>query len=105
MSIAGTAADLASINRFADTLKFSRYNTEDETDKVPFTSVVTSLNRSEQSSAYEITIEYEPELFDNTVDITMVVPENKVTTRSTLGKPDLSDNDLFESSDNEGEEQ
>ena len=105
MQITGSASDLASINRFADTLKFSRYSTPDEKDKVPFSSVITTLNRNEEKSTYEIDVVYDPQLFDNSLEIKMVVPENKVTTRSTLGKPDLSNNDLFEESDNQDGEQ
>ncbi len=101
MVIAGSASDLASINRYADTLKFARYNTQDENDLVPFTSVLTTLSRNEESASYEIEVDFDLQLFDNTLDIVMVVPE-QVTTRSTLGKPDLSDQDdnsLFEEKD------
>ena len=103
MTISGSANDLASINRYADTLKFARYNTADEKDLTPFTSVITTLNRNEESASYELAVEFDPQLFDNTKEITMVVPE-KITTRSTLGKPNLSDqgdNALFD--DNQGE--
>ncbi len=98
MSLSGSASDLASINRYADTLKFARFNTQDTNGLVPFPSVVTSLSRSGNTASYTIDLTFDPLLFDNTQDIVMVVPE-QVTTRSTLGKPDLSDqgdNQLFE---------
>jgi hypothetical protein len=95
MVISGTANSLTSINTFADTLKFATYNLGEEKGLTPFTSVITTLNRKEEVVTYEIEVVFDSVLFDNTQKITLVVPD-QVTTRSTLGKPDLADNELFD---------
>lgn len=114
MTLEGGAPDLASINRFADTLKFSKFKAvtkvdPDDTDAeqpdvdeaeelVPFTEVATELSRSETSSSYTISFVFDPTLFNNTQIVKIIVPEI-VTTRSTQGKPDIgdqADNPLFE---------
>jgi hypothetical protein len=110
MTIEGTAPSLATINRYSDTLKFSTFNIAGNSElgidpvvgSKPFTNVVTELSRNEEQSSYKITMFFDENLFDNTQKITLVVPE-ATTTRSTLGKPNVSDNDdnaLFE--DNSG---
>jgi hypothetical protein len=110
MIIEGTAPSLALINRFSDTLKFSTFNIEGNSElgidpvkgSKPFTNVITELSRNEEQSSYKIALFFDENLFDNTQKIVLVVPE-ATTTRSTLGKPNISDNDdnsLFE--DNSG---
>lgn len=114
MLIEGIAPDLVSINRFADTLKFSKYKAvpkptddsqselsiEDAEELEPFSSVTTALLRSEDSSTYEINLVFDPVIYDNTQEVVLIIP-NIVTTRSTQGKPsisDQSDNPLFDNS-------
>lgn len=96
LEIAGAADTIADINQYVDTLKFATYKTEDIDDGKPFTDVVSDLSRSNDTASYNITMVFDPILFDNTVDVTIVVPE-QVTTRSVVGKPSLDDSELFES--------
>lgn len=120
ITIEGIAPDLASVNRFSDTLKFAKHKAvekasldseegqlslDEAEEQVPFTSVTTELSRSEDTASYEIRFAYDPVLFDNTYDVVLIIPQI-TTTRSTQGKPNLSDqtdNPLFESQPGEEE--
>lgn len=123
----GVSPDLASINRFSDTLKFSKFkavpkvdstdpdaeqaNVDEAEELVPFTNIATELSRSDtrsegERSTYQITLNFDKALFDNMQIVKLIVP-NIVTTRSTQGKPNISDqtdNPLFEnnSTDSDG---
>lgn len=126
LTIEGSAPDIASVNRYADTLKFAKFvavdaggesDLDQARDEVaslpiddasnrPFSEVSTDLSRSEESASYEIRLIFEPELFDNTKEVALIIPDS-VTTRSVIGRPNLgegegNDNPLFESV--EGEE-
>lgn len=95
LEITGSAESIAAINTYVDTLKFATYSTVDIKDEKPFSNVVTQLGRNAESANYTIKLNYVPVLFDNTIEVTITVP-NTVTTRSTLGLPTLgSDSDLF----------
>ncbi len=115
MTLEGSAPDLATINRFSDTVKFTKFkavpivdpdsdegveqqNIEDAEELVPFTDVKTELGRSEDSAGYTLRFTFDPLLFENQIEAQLIIP-NIVTTRSTLGKPDITDqgdNPLFE---------
>ena len=85
MTINGSADSLSSVNKFVDTLKFTVYKQEGETQKA-FTDVVLStFGRGDKSATYSITLTFNPVIFDNTQDVTISVPD-KVTTRSELEK-------------------
>lgn len=88
MEVTGSATDLASINTFADTLKFVTYTDGEVTDGKPFTNVVTDLSRNNENSSYSIKLQFDPILFDNKSDVVLVVP-NTITTRSVTGQPEL----------------
>lgn len=114
MTIDGGAKDLKTVNQFVDTLKFTDYEEtlpEDQgggkvTDKA-FSSVVMasfSLASSQQASntqpaSYQITLNFNPVIFDITKSVKLVVP-NQVTTRSVTERPDL-----FRSNENQEQEQ
>ncbi len=107
LTIGGTADSLAAINQYVDTIKFATYTTSDISGGVPFTDVLSRLNRSEDSASYEIQMTFDPFIFQNTVEVTLVVP-SQVTTRSVTERPSLDsqENSLFEneaSSDIENE--
>ncbi len=116
--IEGNAPSIASINRYADTLKFTGFTAvligddavptevtpttlkiEDLNDQnTAFKDVITELSRNESQASYSITLTFNPVLFDNTQTVTLSIPA-EVTTRSTLGKPTISstdENTLFE---------
>lgn len=108
--IEGLAPSLALINQYADTLKFSTVKVVDlspedgkpvpgtEQELKPFLEVLTELNRGEAGAYYVLRTTYDPIIFDNTKRVTLVVP-SIVTTRSTVNKPSISNEDtnpLFE---------
>lgn len=89
IEIMGSTKDLGSVNKFVDTLKFTKYTTGTDTDqKTPFTSVVlTTFARSDKGATYSITAKYDPELFnDKNTTVTLVVPKI-TTTRSETERP------------------
>jgi Tfp pilus assembly protein PilN len=86
LEITGTANNIASINKFADTLKFATYSSGDSSGKSPFTNVLTRLSRNAETANYSITLKFEPILFDNTAEVVIIIP-NTVTTRSTINQP------------------
>jgi Tfp pilus assembly protein PilN len=111
IKIEGIAPSIASVNRFTDTIKFATYTstsgTESQTvdatqasEKLPaFSEVTTELSRNEERATYEINATFDPVLFNNSQTVSLIIP-NTVTTRSTQGKPTISNTDenpLFDS--------
>ncbi len=101
MSVAGRADSLATVNKFADTLKFTKYTIgADTTEIASFTEVVTRLNRDIQGATYTLDFLFDPIIFDNTQDVALNVP-NIVSTRSETAKPGEAlprDEDVFDDS-------
>lgn len=93
MTINGSAGTLETINRFADTLKFTDFKEGDKTDKA-FSDVVLptfGVPKSNGRVAYGLKFSFNPIIFDNKVSVALIVP-NMITTRSVTEKP----TDLFE---------
>lgn len=89
MTISGSANSVTAINKFVDTLKFTTYKVDD-TEKSAFSSVVlNSFSPTPSSTNYSMSFKYEPVIFDSNNDIKLVVPANKITTRSETEKPGL----------------
>lgn len=87
MIFTGTAKDIEGINTFVDTLKFTTYRVGTEEAKKAFPEVVlSSFSRNEGTSNYQITVKYDPVIFDNTKEVDFIVPKT-VTTRSQTEKP------------------
>lgn len=86
ITVQGTADSIATINTYADTLKFATYDTESTKEAKPFTNVVTTLSRNEQSSSFTIIMTFDPIIFSGNEKVTLVVP-NITTTRSETEKP------------------
>ncbi len=93
MSFTGSAKDLSAVNKFVDTLKFTKFTTDtDQTLKPAFSSVVlTSFSRTDKGASYAVTLKYDPALLSaSNKTVTLVVP--KITsTRSETERP----TDLF----------
>lgn len=103
--IKGNGKDLATVNKFADTLKFTDYKVLGQTyTQLPkaFSSVVLSsysvLDRANNgnNASYELSFSFNPEIFANTgknddKSVELVVP-NIISTRSEVEKP----TDLFQ---------
>jgi len=118
ISVTGGSSSFSDINKFADTLKFARYTELDATpgeastfqqtaeydinDPRAFTNVLAQLSRNDDSATYILTMEYDPILFNNTKNIQLSVPENTITTRSIINRPNLNNNGLFEEVETDG---
>lgn len=103
-TITGTADALSSVNKYVDTLKFTKYSVDDGKDTKPaFSDVVlstfalgdtsttsTSGTNPNTKATYTVTLAYDPLIFDITQKVQLKVPA-QVTTRSELEKP----TDLF----------
>lgn len=87
--VKGSAPGLANVNKFADTLKFTRYKVKDGADAPKaFSDVVLSqFGRNDKSATFEITMKYAPEIFDGKNTVQLMVPVNFITTRSETEKP------------------
>lgn len=98
--ITGSAKSLKVINEYVDTLKFTKYTLppsegQEFTPVAAFSSVVLSnFGRDTESASYTINANFDPIIFDNTKQVTLIVPDI-VTTRSITEKPI----DLFEKKD------
>lgn len=94
ITISGTTDSLVTVNKFADTLKFTKYVVGNSTDEQnAFSEVVlTNFSVSGDQTTYQIDLKFNPEIFDNTKTIKLSIP-NIISTRSQTQKP--SDN-LFQ---------
>ncbi len=93
ISITGEADNLSTVNKYADTMKFTTFTTDsDEKAKPAFSEVVlSSFNRGEKNISYTLTLKFDPAIFDIKNAITLTVPKI-ITTRSETEKP----SDLFQ---------
>ncbi len=96
--ITGTSANLANVNKYVDTLKYTTFTTNDNSKQQPaFNNVVLtsfSLNTDSgdagQAANYTINLSYDKTIFDITQNVTLSVP-NVTTTRLGIEQP----TDLF----------
>lgn len=88
ISISGDSNALSTVNKYVDTLKFTEYTVSGSDEKKrAFSEVVLSqFGKSDKGSTYKIDFKFEPEIFDGTKEVKLVVP-NIVSTRSTTEKP------------------
>lgn len=99
MTITGTADSLADVNKYIDTLKYTDYKVEGSDERVKaFSGVVMSgfgvTDGSEAGTrpiTYTIDAAYDPNIFDITKTVELIVP-TRVTTRPLL----TNDSDLFQ---------
>lgn len=101
ITITGNTKALSDVNTYIDTLKFTKYKTNARTgpDAYAFSNVVMSNfaigtsgggANKDKPATYTITLTYQPDIFDNTQEITLIVPKT-TTTRSNSDSP----NELF----------
>ncbi|PJE65027.1 hypothetical protein COU91_03815 [Candidatus Saccharibacteria bacterium CG10_big_fil_rev_8_21_14_0_10_47_8] len=88
MVITGTSDKIETVNKFADTLKFTSYTTTGTSNKKPaFKSVVLdAIGRDETTVSYTVNVEFDPTLFEAGQSIVLVVPQ-ELTTRSVTESP------------------
>lgn len=93
ISIEGGANALSTVNQFVDTLKFTTYTTnENTTPQKAFSDVVlASFAKTDKGVTYQIDFKFDPMIFDNTLQVQLVVPKI-ISTRSETEKP----TDLFQ---------
>lgn len=93
MSINGTADSLVTVNKFVDTLKFTKYKVAQQGDELPAFSniVLASFTVTNTEATYQIDLKFDPKIFDNTQQIEFVIP-SIISTRSQTEKP----TDLFQ---------
>ena len=92
IEITGEADSLGTVNKYADTIKFTTYTTDQNTQsKDAFSQVVLSnFSRTDKNADYTLTFMYDPAIFDGKTTTNLTVPKI-ITTRSETEKP----NDLF----------
>lgn len=103
-TVTGTSDSLADVNKYVDTLKFTKYTTDSNKTGTPaFSNVVlsnfslsTSQNPS-QAATYTINLSYDKNIFDITQNVKLTVP-NLTTTRAQIDQP----TDLFQAAPPKG---
>lgn len=93
MGLNGSANSLETVNKFVDTLKFTNFTTSDNNEPKPaFSDVVLSnFGRDSEGANYTIDLSFDPEIFNQQVNVKLSVP-NIITTRSEVEQPEV----LFE---------
>jgi uncharacterized membrane protein len=99
-SITGTSNNLASVNQYVDTLKYTTYTADGSTTtQNAFSNVVltsfglnTDTQNPEQAATYTINLAYDQAIFDITKNVKLAVP-TLTTTRLTTTNPA---SDLFQ---------
>lgn len=96
--ISGSADNLGTVNKYVDTLKFTEYTTPDnsQSQKAFSNVVLTSFSTTDKGATYQINLTFDPTIFDNTKQVTLVVPKI-ISTRSETEKP----TDLFQTNTNQ----
>jgi len=93
ITITGTADSLGSVNKYVDTLKYTKYTVKDGdgSDKAFENVVMSSFGISASSdkgqpATYSISLKYKPDIFDITKEVKLSVPA-VTTTRSAISSP------------------
>ncbi len=89
VELSGSAPDLEAVNKFVDTLKFTKFNVKDSGSEATaaFSKVVlASFGRDKTSANYSINFVFDPLLFDGASTTTIIIP-NQTTTRSETERP------------------
>lgn len=88
ITVSGTAENLASINTYVDSFKFTTFtNEETGTTQNAFSNVVlSSFARSSDRTSYTINLNFDPAIFGNGEPVKLTVPK-MVTTRSNTERP------------------
>lgn len=77
LSIGGSAPSLDTVSLYTDTLKATKYTVEGSEDggQKAFSEVVLgSFTRDDKGAKFTITLKFQPDLFDGTKKVTLVVP-------------------------------
>ncbi len=101
ISVTGSADAISSVNKFVDTLKFTTYKLKDSQDETAAFSgvVLAGFGKDDKGASYQLTLKFDPKIFESTSDVVLNVPSGKITTRSQTEKPES----LFQPLSNENE--
>ncbi|MCA9344731.1 PilN domain-containing protein [Candidatus Saccharibacteria bacterium] len=92
ISFEGTSGSLSSVNKFVDTLKFTKYQEQgSDSSSQAFSDVVLATFTVEEENGqikYNVTLTFDPVIFDNNKSVKLIVEKGKTTTRSETEKPD-----------------
>jgi hypothetical protein len=97
LSLVGNADAISTVNKYVDTLKFTEFSVAGQggTKKAFSQVVLGGFSSGDKTATYQISLNFDPDIFDGTKQVTLVVP--KITsTRSETEKP----GDLFQQSTN-----
>lgn len=86
MSFEGSAPGVDVVNKFIDTMKFTTFQAGNENGDAFSEVVLADFSRDADKATYQITLKFNPLIFDSANDVQLKVP-NIVTTRSSLEKP------------------
>jgi len=88
VTMSGTADSLVTVNQLVDTLKYAKFSVKGVPgESLAFSQVVlTSFGINQGSASYSVSFNYNPTIFNNTDNVSLIIP-NKVTTRSQLDQP------------------
>lgn len=86
MAISGKAPTLDAVGIYTDTLKGTKYTTDDgKTTKNAFSDVVLSnFGRDDKGATFTITLTFDPVLFDSTQPVKLIVPADDGVNLQTL---------------------
>ncbi len=90
IEINGNADRLETVNKFVDTLKFTTFTTAENTEEADAfqTVVLNTFNVDNKTGvSFNVSFDYDPILFDGKQEVTLLVPKDKITTRSTTELP------------------
>lgn len=74
LDLKGSADSIATINKLIDTFKIVTYKTDDSTEEIKVFTVNTSrINGDNTSASYQVSLTFDPIIFDNTKKITLSV--------------------------------
>lgn len=93
----GKADSIQTVNKYVDTLKFTKYKFETQNENAFSEVVLSSFSTDKSDINFTINLKYNEILFDNTKTVTLEIPKT-ITTRSEVEKPKL----LFEPAVNRG---
>lgn len=93
IDIQGSAPTLDVVNQFVDTLKFTKYTTDQNQNQTSaFTQVVlTSFSRGSSGASYTVDMNFDPTIFSSQNNVVTLDVPNTATTRSEINTP----NSLF----------
>lgn len=85
LDLKGSADSIATINKLIDTFKIVTYKTQDSTEETNIFTVNSSrINGDNTSASYQISLTFDPTIFDNTKQITLSIsgPNQTVPTEA-----------------------